>query len=320
MTEFSTSAAVDIVVDDRSLRDARDTIEDGLGDLAVDVTGSTAPSAADRAVADGGVGATGAATLAIQREQNERLGEIVELLEDGGGGGEGGSSAARVGATGAALRVLGGIGAGSTASSVGTAAGVGGVVGGGIAATALIADLLADTQQNVDPIKSTTSEGEPAKQVQSATERLLNDSGLNTVLTNITDSLSNARRDEPVIDLEEILGLDDTDTQTSTVSKREKGIDPDMEDPTTPIASPEQTNPVSPQSRFPERRRRQVLGPDADRQTDRQQQRQTPRPPKLNSVRTDGVEQSLGGLERDLQRKFDELEREIDKIRRAFKP
>jgi len=106
MTEFSTRSMLEVVVDDRSLSDARDTIESELGSVRATVTsdrsgGGAAGAAA--ALSDGGSG-----VRAVLETQTEHLGEIREALEDirndgaaGGGGGGGGGLSVSTGLLGA---------------------------------------------------------------------------------------------------------------------------------------------------------------------------------------------------------------------------
>lgn len=89
MSEFGTSATVELTVPDRELRSVRTQIEDEVGAVTVDVAPSRMPARTDGGPA-GGVGAQG-----VQVTQLEVLKDIKDLLEkqaatgggDGGGGG-----------------------------------------------------------------------------------------------------------------------------------------------------------------------------------------------------------------------------------------
>jgi len=120
MTEFSTRSMLEVVVDDRSLSDARDTIESELGSVRATVTsdrsgrGATGGTAA---LSDGGGG-----VRAVLETQTEHLDEIREALEDirndgAAGGGGGGSGGLPVGA--GALGALGSVGVAKAALAAG---------------------------------------------------------------------------------------------------------------------------------------------------------------------------------------------------------
>lgn len=315
MTEFGTEAAVDIVVNDRSLREARDEIEEGLGDITVGVDGSG--GAAGRAVSDGGVNASDAGSLAIQRDQNDRLEEIVELLEEGtGGGGRGG---------GGGTTILGGVGGGGAAATAagaaGTAATVGGIVAGGIGLTALFADRMAELQQSpaTDPIEGTTGEGAPAQAISDVLDGVVDGSGLGDFSETVDQILGDQMSNDPVVGdapswIDEFTsGPETPDWLRDFLGGPDK---PEWVDSVTTNVT-NRTEPIT------DEKRRQILRQDGDPTTN-----PLPRssstdpsqrgPPSLESVQTRGVERSLSGLQRELQRKFDRLEREIDEIGRAF--
>lgn len=110
MADFSTSAELELEVSNRSLRDARSTVEQELGEIEVGVSAS----------GDGRTRGQLAGILDANRQQyelavkrNELLEEMQEDIEAGGGGGGGGLFAG-----GAAIRggmALGGLLSGTTA-------------------------------------------------------------------------------------------------------------------------------------------------------------------------------------------------------------
>lgn len=124
MADFETETTLDVVVDDRSLRAARDDIESKLGDVAVEVEGTTPES---RAMGGGGASA-GVGTGNVQANQLDVLEDILEEVEDlsGSGGGGGGGllgGASGVGIGSALSGGLGGLGAGVGAGTAAAGAG-----------------------------------------------------------------------------------------------------------------------------------------------------------------------------------------------------
>lgn len=158
MTEFGAAAMLELEVPDSELRSARQAIEDGVGDVAVDVT---LPPSQQRPMADGGASMGGMDRNALQtlaEERNEHLAELVDLLEDSGtlptsGGGSGG------GGLGAGIGA--GIGAGGALTGGLTALGAGGIMGaGGVAGSAgrnVLQDLVPDSFATQDEQISGTS-------------------------------------------------------------------------------------------------------------------------------------------------------------------
>jgi len=99
MTDFSTRSMLEVVVDDRSLSDARDEIESELGSVR-----ATLDSGRGGAGATGGVAALtdgGDGVRDLLETQTDHLEEIREAVEDMRGGGGGGTLAAGTGAVGA---------------------------------------------------------------------------------------------------------------------------------------------------------------------------------------------------------------------------
>lgn len=134
MSEFATTASLEIDVSSSSLNDARSTIEDEIGAVTVDVDGGTGLAESVTRDADGGGavtdGGTGLADGSGQaetllEEQLVVLEEIHETLDDG----ERRSflNSVQGGAVGGALLGAGGLGAGGLG-----AAAAGGVAGAGL--------------------------------------------------------------------------------------------------------------------------------------------------------------------------------------------
>jgi hypothetical protein len=106
MTEFSTRSMLEVVVDDRSLSDARDEIESELGSVRATV-GQGSGAGAVPALTDGGDGVRD--LLETQTEQLEEIREAVDDLRGGGRGGGGGVAAVGGGLASAAA-TAGGLG------------------------------------------------------------------------------------------------------------------------------------------------------------------------------------------------------------------
>lgn len=134
MSEFETSAQLDISVSQRSLRSARAEIEDALGDVTIDVdTGGGVSGQLNRARTDGGMAMSGGTTggrrsvpnlLSAQLEiLEEQLEHLDDLAGDGGvfqavgGGGEDGGG----------LTVIGGVGGAGASGLAGSAVGLAGL-------------------------------------------------------------------------------------------------------------------------------------------------------------------------------------------------
>ena len=127
MTEFETEGVLQVVVDQQSLRDARDEVQETIGSVTVSASGG-------RARADGGSGVMASiddsAMVDELDEQTDLLEDILDELEQGGVGGGGGGLGG--GGMGGGLGLgLGAGGAAGTAMSGLTLAG-GALVGAGL--------------------------------------------------------------------------------------------------------------------------------------------------------------------------------------------
>jgi hypothetical protein len=122
MSDFTTSATLELQVPDAQLRNVRQDIEDAVGDINLSATGS---GNASRVMTDGGTsrGLNPAQSRRLRREEitlarqrTEQLGDIVTLLEDGdlggGGGGGGGAGGFGIGLSALTGAAAGGGGAG----------------------------------------------------------------------------------------------------------------------------------------------------------------------------------------------------------------
>ena len=195
MTEFETGAEVDVRVSQSSLRSARQQIEGELGDVTVGVDQPRTLRS------DGGVG--GVASAGATAEQvstlnsiDETVAEIRDLVERdalSGGGGDGGGGTTIVGGIGSA------VGGGGAASAAGTAAGVAGTVGAGIGLTALFASQMADLQEDVDPLPSTTNEGGPAQATDGAVSGFLDATGIRSAAEDLDSTLGDLMSADPAI-------------------------------------------------------------------------------------------------------------------------
>lgn len=194
-TEFGTSATVDLVVTQSSLRDARSQIEEALGEnVAVGLDGSRSSLRPD----GGGSVASGAATaeqVSTLNSIDETLVDIQETLEkdaltdEGGGGGT------------TILGGLGGAGGAGIGGALGTAGTVGGIVGGGILGTAGLATALADLQQSpaTDPVDETTNDGAPAQAIGGGVDKFLDASGIKSAAEDLDTTLGDIMSADPVI-------------------------------------------------------------------------------------------------------------------------
>ena len=134
MSEFSTTATLDLVVEESNLRRLRDQIESGIGQTSVDVSAGGGPTRDFGARADGGVDQRQLRRerrgFRLEQERTEYLEEILEIMEgwDEGDGGGVGLGAFGGGALGSAA-VGGGIGAGLTTLLGRTGGGLGSLAG-----------------------------------------------------------------------------------------------------------------------------------------------------------------------------------------------
>lgn len=144
MAEFETEGVLSVVVDQSSLDDARDEVEQSIGSVSVDAEAS--------ARTDGGAmgGVDTGSLVSLSEDRNDILEDILDELEDGaGGGGRGGLGGAGQLLEGAGGRGGGG-GAGGGLSSLGR-------TGGGLISGALTAQIL-----GVGNAGGLVPEGEPA--------------------------------------------------------------------------------------------------------------------------------------------------------------
>jgi hypothetical protein len=131
MSEFSTEATVNLVLEERSLRQARDQLEESFSDVPVGVAGSSRAGRPPEMRSDGG-GMSNRERRRRRREfrwareRTETIDEILEAvrgLEMGGGGGAGGLLDDVVGVAGEAGGALAAALPSAIGSAVGTAVG-----------------------------------------------------------------------------------------------------------------------------------------------------------------------------------------------------
>lgn len=101
MTEFSTSGSVRIEVDEGSLRQARNTVEQEIGSVRVDAAAATDGGTAGAMVDD-------AAMVDELSDQSDLLEDILDEMEEGGGLGGGGGGGASGGAGGGGVTDIAG--------------------------------------------------------------------------------------------------------------------------------------------------------------------------------------------------------------------
>jgi hypothetical protein len=115
MTQFDSEVELEVVVDQSSVRDARDEIEDAVGDVAVGVGSSGTSGTAQLTGGSGGRDVTDHTSelVSLGKSRNDLLRDLVDAQEQGnfdralGGGGGGALGGALLG-----LGAIGGLGAG----------------------------------------------------------------------------------------------------------------------------------------------------------------------------------------------------------------